>query len=82
MGIQQGKGQGKERIRLVTELRELLPDLLSMFGAVERLDPPPELLARIAALRTKLEGVAEGARRLEEETDCMPAAERGRQQRV
>lgn len=68
-------------IRLVTELRELLPDLLSTLGAVERLNPPPDLLARIAALRNKLEGVAEEARRLEEATDCMPAAQRGRQQR-
>jgi hypothetical protein len=68
-------------IRLVTELRELLPDLLLTFGAIERLSPPPDLSARIAALRTRLEGVAEEARRLEEATDCMPAAERGRQPR-
>lgn len=52
-------------IHLIAELRELLPDLL----------------ARIRALRTSFEAVAEEARRLEEATDCMPAAERGRQQR-
>lgn len=69
-------------IRLMTDLRELLPDLLLTFGAVERLNPPPDLLARITALRTKLEIVAEEARRLEEATDCMPAAERGRPQRA
>jgi hypothetical protein len=68
-------------IRLVTELRELFPDLLLTLGAVERLSPPPDLLARISTLRTRLEGVAEEARRLEEATDCMPAAEKGRQQR-
>ncbi len=68
-------------IRLIAEVRELLPDLLLTFGAVERLNPPPDLLARIAALRTQLESVAEEARHLEEATDCMPAAERGRQQR-
>ncbi|NKE69640.1 hypothetical protein [Candidatus Manganitrophus noduliformans] len=82
MSTQQEKGQQKEMLRLVTALRELLPDLLLTFGAVERLHPPPDLLARIAALRTKLEGVAEEARRLEEAADCMPAAERGRQQRL
>lgn len=76
-----GKSREKGMIRLVTELRELLPDLLLTFGAVERLHPPPDLLARIAALRAKLEVVSEEARRLEEATDCMPAAERGRQQR-
>lgn len=68
-------------IRLVAEFRELLPDLLLTFGAIERIPPPPDLLARIAALRIRLEGVAEEARRLEEAADCMPAAERGRQQR-
>lgn len=77
-----GMRQEKRMIRLVTELRELLPDLLLTLGAVERLNPPPALSARIATLRTRLEGVAEEARRLEEATDCMPAAERGRQQRA
>ncbi|TAK05960.1 MAG: hypothetical protein EPO39_10080 [Candidatus Manganitrophaceae bacterium] len=73
--------QGKEMIRLVAEVRELLPDLLLTLGAVERLNPPPDLLARIEALRTRLKRVAEEARRLEEASDCMPAAEKGRQPR-
>lgn len=73
--------QGKRMIRLIAELRELLPELLLMLGAVERLDPPPDLSARIALLRGRLEAVAAQARHLEEATDCMPAAERGRQQR-
>jgi len=77
-----GKRREKERIRLVAQLRELLPDLLLTLGAVERLNPPPDLSTRIAALRTRLEGVAEEARRLEEATDCMPAAEQGRPQRA
>ncbi len=82
MSIHPEKGRQKGMIRLVTELRELLPDLLLTFGAVERLNPPPDLLARIASLRTRLEVVSEEARRLEEASDCMPAAERGRQPRA
>lgn len=70
--------QGKQIIRLIAEIRALLPELLLTFGAVERLNPPPDLSARIEALRTKLEAVAEEARRLEEAADCMPAAEKGR----
>lgn len=63
----------------MTEMRELLPEILSTFGAVERLNPSSDLLARIALLRGKLEGIAERARQLEEATDCMPAAQKGRQ---
>ena len=73
--------QTKRMIRLITEVRELLPDLLLTFGAVERINPPADLLARIEGIRAKLEAIAEEARHLEEATDCMPAAERGRQQR-
>lgn len=65
-------------LRLIAEIRDLLPDLLLTFGAVERLNPPPDLRARIEALREKFEAIAETARRLEEATDCMPAADKGR----
>ncbi|MFY9270161.1 MAG: hypothetical protein WAO55_10495 [Candidatus Manganitrophaceae bacterium] len=70
----------KGMIRLITEVRDLLPDLFLALGAVERLNPPPDLLSRIQTLRNRLHTLSEEARLLEEATDCMPAAETGRRQ--
>lgn len=74
MGLQE-----KERIRLVADLRLLFPELLLVLGLIEGLHPPPELSARIGAVRSQIEALVERARALEEATDCMPAAAKGRQ---
>src|SRR5579884_2558633 len=36
--------QEKQMIRLIDEIRALLPDLLLTLGAIERLNPPSDLL--------------------------------------
>jgi hypothetical protein len=65
-------------IRLVADLRALLPELLLVLGSVDPLHPPPEVSARIRSVRSQLEALAERARAMEEATDCMPAAVKGR----
>lgn len=74
MGLQE-----KERIRMVADLRLLFPELLLVLGAIEGLPPPQELSARIRTVRAQLESLMERARAMEEATDCMPAAVKGRQ---
>ena len=73
--------QGKERIRLVADLRDLLPELLSVLGTIDLLHPPPDVSSRIRSARSQLEALVERARTIEEEIDCMPAADKGREQR-
>lgn len=73
--------QGKEIIRLVADLRALLPELLLVLGSVEQLRPPPDLSSRVRSARFQLEALVERARVIEEATDCMPAADKGRQER-
>lgn len=70
--------QEKERIRLVADLRALLPELLLILGSIDALHPPPEVSSRIRTVRSQLEGLAERARAIEEAADCMPAAAKGR----
>lgn len=74
------EGKNKEMIRLIDEIRELLPDFLLMLGAIDQLRPPSPLRERIHPLRMKIERLMAQARRLEEATDCMPAAEAGRRE--
>jgi hypothetical protein len=73
--------QEKERIRLVADLRALLPELLLVLGSIDRLQPPPDVSSRVRSARSQLEALVERARGIEESTDCMPAAAKGRQQR-
>ncbi len=68
----------KEFIRLIEEVRALLPDFLSTLGHVERLSPPPHLMEQVHSLRVRIGVLLDEARRLSEEDDCMPAAEAGR----
>lgn len=67
-------------IRLLDGLRELFPDLLLTFGEIERMTLSSETRERIASVRTKTASLLERVRHLEEGSDCMPAAEAGRQQ--
>ena len=73
MGLQE-----KERIRLVADLRLLFPELLLVLGSIEGLHPPPELSARVGAVRAQLVALVERARAVDEAADCMPAAAKGR----
>ena len=63
----------------MADLRTLLPEVLSVLGSVEQLHPPPDVSSRIRSVRSRLEALVARARAMEEATDCMPAAAKGRQ---
>ncbi len=65
----------------MADLRAFLPELLLVLGSIDPLHPPPELSSRVRSARSHLEALAERARAIEEATDCMPAAEKGRRER-
>jgi len=69
----------KEQIRLIQEMREMTPELLRMFGAFQQLPSfPADLHHRIDLFRDQIKCWLSDVRKMEESTDCMPAAEAGR----